>query len=344
MTAPPNARTARRYRHRPNRRYVDKSPSGTGKLRKSKGSPVVEATGSGVDVDTLSSAAWVSARRTSSKRPWAPWIVFHVPHASTVVPAKARSAIVLSDEALGAEITRLTDHAVDVLFVPPDAEPNTVSCSVNRFVVDVERFLDDEREPMARVGMGAIYTRTADGNALRRSLSEAERQHLLDSYYHPHHRRLTAAVDRALEAHDQALVLDLHSFPAAPLPCDQDQRPNRPDICLGTDALHTPPELVNALVAQFEGAGFSVDVDRPYSGSIVPMKHYGADLRVSSVMIEVNRRLYLQPTCAVLAENAREVGKAVQNCLSSALIAWMSLARNASTAQWPRGAAPHESL
>ena len=179
---------------------------------------------------------------------WPRWLVFHVPHASTVIPASARSAMILADEALRGELDRLTDHAVDSLFVPSDVPAPTIAAQVSRLVVDVERFLDDGREPMARVGMGAIYTRTADGNGLRRSLSDAERQHLLDSYYHPHHRRLTAAVDRALEAHDQALVLDLHSFPSVPLPCDQDQRPNRPDICLGTDTLHTPPELVNALV------------------------------------------------------------------------------------------------
>lgn len=257
-----------------------------------------------------------------------PWIVFHVPHASMVVPAEARSAIVLSDEALEAEITRLTDHAVDVLFVPPGAEPNTVSCAVNRFVVDVERFLDDDREPMARVGMGAIYTRTTDGSALRRPLTSAEEQQLLDSYYHPHHQHLANTVDRTLEAHGRAHVLDLHSFPASPLPCDQDQRPKRPDICLGTDAFHTPLELVDALFEQFEGAGFSVEVDQPYSGTIVPTKHHGRDLRVTSVMIEVNRRLYLEGQTSRLSEAAHGVGMLVQACLSRALTNWATRVGN----------------
>jgi N-formylglutamate deformylase len=47
---------------------------------------------------------------------------------------------------------------------------------VSRLVVDPERFTDDAREPMARKGMGVIYTRTASGEPLRRPPSDDERQ------------------------------------------------------------------------------------------------------------------------------------------------------------------------
>lgn len=40
--------------------------------------------------------------------------------------------------------------------------------------------------------------------------------------------------------------------------------------------------------------GWSVDVDRPYAGTLVPMPYYGTDPWVVSVLIEVNRRLYLE--------------------------------------------------
>lgn len=39
--------------------------------------------------------------------------------------------------------------------------------------------------------------------------------------------------------------------------------------------------------------GWSVAVDRPFSGAIVPLAHYQRDPRVASVMVEVNRRLYM---------------------------------------------------
>ena len=67
-----------------------------------------------------------------------------------------------------------------------------IKAPVSRLVVDVERFRRDEDEPMARVGMGAVYTRTQDGRDLR-ALTEDSREEMLTCYYDPHHRRLTEA-------------------------------------------------------------------------------------------------------------------------------------------------------
>ena len=36
-----------------------------------------------------------------------------------------------------------------------------------------------------------------------------------------------------------------------------------------------------------------MEINRPFAGSIVPMKYYRKDIRVMSVMIEINRRLYI---------------------------------------------------
>ena len=40
-------------------------------------------------------------------------------------------------------------------------------------------------------------------------------------------------------------------------------------------------------------AGWTVAVNRPFAGALVPMAHYRRDARVRAIMIEVNRRLYL---------------------------------------------------
>lgn len=67
----------------------------------------------------------------------------------------------------------------------------------------------------------------------------------------------------------------------------------RQDICIGTDNFYTPKELVDNSVHFFESAGLSVKVNSPYNGTIVTLKHYGKDDRVNSIMIEVNKKLYV---------------------------------------------------
>lgn len=218
--------------------------------------------------------------------------VLHIPHASPQVPADARSDIQLDDAELANELLRMTDRYTDELFVP-DAErgETAVICPVSRLVVDVERFPDDAQEPMAARGMGAVYLSRHDRTPLRADLSS--RDALLNRYYWPHHAALEAAVEERLSAAGRALIIDCHSFPSRPLPYELVQNPIRPEICIGTDAFHTPTDMRDGLVEIFEKAGLSVAVDTPFSGSLVPSKCYRRDRRVASVMIEIRRDLYM---------------------------------------------------
>ena len=203
----------------------------------------------------------------------------------------------LSDAELRTELLRMTDAFTDELFEYPDVATvsftATVSFPMSRLLVDVERFPNDTDEPMSRVGMGMVYTHTAHGQPLKRSLEPQERMHLLD-YYAAHHRALTDAVQAALEAQGKALIIDCHSFPSHPLPCDRDQIIPRPDFCIGTDAFHTPPELIQTVQTYLQETGHSVGLDWPYTGALVPLQFYQKDRRVESIMIEVNRGLYME--------------------------------------------------
>ena len=222
-----------------------------------------------------------------------PRAVLHLPHAATLVPLDVREQFLLSEEGLADEIRLMTDHLTDELFAVPEATAMAVRFPVSRLVVDPERFKADEQEPMAARGMGVIYDRTCRQTPLRRPLIEPERQALLERWYRPHHRFLTDALDTVLQTRGTCLIIDAHSFPAIPLPYEADQDPDRPDICIGTDAFHTPPRLRNLAVSLCLDAGWTVAVNRPFGGALVPMAYFMKDARVQSVMIEVNRRLYL---------------------------------------------------
>ena len=222
-----------------------------------------------------------------------PICVIHVPHASTVVPAAARSAIALSDKELQQELLTMTDHFTDDLFRVSENLAKAVTFPVSRLVVDPERFASDQEEPMAAKGMGVIYTLTSSKQRLRKAPSTQERNELLSTYYFPHHQRLAKEVDASLAMHDRCLIVDAHSFPARPLPYEAYQDPDRCDICVGRDPFHTPTWLADLTIHEFRICGYRVEVDRPFGGSLVPEKHYRQDKRVLSIMIEVNRGLYM---------------------------------------------------
>jgi N-formylglutamate deformylase len=217
--------------------------------------------------------------------------VLHIPHSSRFVPADVLPQFRLSGEQMEAEIVRMTDSFTDELFNFRGAV--RIIFPVCRLVVDPERFLDDSLEPMSSVGLGTVYTRSSQGTALRYPLSPEEKQDLIEKYYLPHHAALTAAVKTALASRVRCLIIDCHSFPSVPLPCEPDKSPDRPDICLGTDAFHTPGRLVSEAENLFKTAGFSLKLNSPYEGTIVPLDYYRTNKSVSSLMIEVNRRLYM---------------------------------------------------
>jgi N-formylglutamate amidohydrolase len=213
-------------------------------------------------------------------------VILHVPHSSTFIPTHCQFLITESELAM--ELEKLTDHDTHRLFNCDSAIK--LVFPVSRLVVDPERFIDD---PMESVGMGVVYTHTADGEALR-AISRIDRLALINTYYHPHHTALTRMVDDCLEQYNQCLIIDCHSFPAQPLLYEKDH--NRPDICIGTDPYHTYEPLTRTMVESFETLGYTAVVNSPFSGTIVPLKHYHKDQRVTSVMIEVNRSLYANPT------------------------------------------------
>jgi N-formylglutamate deformylase len=234
-----------------------------------------------------------SDRRAEREQTLPRIVVLHIPHSSRRVPEQERPAIRLDDAALDAELLRMTDAYTDQLFPPTPVEAGRVIFPVSRLVCDVERFPSDQDEPMASRGMGAFYTRTAMGDLLRAPLDPSARKSLLDRWYWPHHAELEAAVSDVVTRSGCCLVVDCHSFPSVALPYEVDQTGQRADFCIGTDPFHTSSLIREATVTAVREAGYSVTVDAPFAGALVPLAVYRKDRRIAAVMIEVNRRLYM---------------------------------------------------
>jgi N-formylglutamate deformylase len=241
-------------------------------------------------------------------------MILHIPHSSTMIPDNIRKQFLLSDEELVQEIIYMTDMFTDELF--SFSEAVSVEFPLSRLVVDVERFSDDDKEEMSKVGMGMIYQKTSHKQPLKRQLTSEEREALQTQYYDVHHQKLLNAVNNELNEQCSALIIDCHSFPSQPLPCDTNQDTPRPPFCVGTDDYHTPNELCQLAVSTLTEMGYEVGVNKPYRGALVPMEFYGKNPKVTSLMIEVSRSLYMNEKTGKKNESFETIKRQIQSLLS----------------------------
>ena len=247
-------------------------------------------------------------------------VVAHIPHDSSLIPWNVREEFVVDDDELRIELIRLTDWHTDDLFAPlADRGVSRFVNRLSRFVFDPERFLANELEPTAAIGQGVVYTRGTGGQRLREADPEL-RARRIEALYRPYHAALDQVVADSLHEFGRCTLIDCHSFPSVPLPSELDQTPDRPDVCIGTDAAHTPAELAADVERAFSAEGFSTKRDSPFSGTFVPGGSYGQDRSVRSVMIEVRRGLYIDEATAERRADYDAVRSAIERAIVASVL------------------------
>jgi len=208
----------------------------------------------------------------------------HIPHSSTRIPDYAGFDL----EKVENNLARLTDWATDEIFDVHGI--GKIVTPFSRLFCDVER-LGDDAEPMHKIGRGFFYTKGYDGSELRKMDADFK-QRVFRDYYQAHHALFFQEVDKRLKRYGVCHIVDCHSFNEEPIGSLLYQ-PASPDICLGTDAYHTPDYLLRYTVNFWAGHGFSVEMNNPYSGCIIPIGFFGLNKNVKGIMIEINKRLYM---------------------------------------------------
>ena len=117
----------------------------------------------------------------------------------------------------------------------------------------------------------------------------------------------------ALKEHGKCLVLDCHSYPSAAQPYELQREARRPQFCLGTDDFHTPEILVSGVEKRLEVMGFEVARNEPFAGTLVPLEYFKKEPRVTSLMIELNRSLYLNHDFSLCHQRLARVIEALRN-------------------------------
>lgn len=177
-------------------------------------------------------------------------------------------------------------------FIDPNREP---------FELDPEMFADplpdyvNTASTRVAGGIGTIAKVVASGEEIYAGkLRFADAAARINTYYRPYHRALQRLVQESRERFGQCLLIDCHSMPSVGGPMDRDPGRARVDVVLG-DSFGTAcaPAVTDRVRDLFQGFGYKVAINNPYSGGYTTV-HYGRpDTGVHTLQIELNRALYM---------------------------------------------------
>lgn len=220
------------------------------------------------------------------------FFVFHIPHSSLNIPDY--TGYLLSKSEIHKENIKLSDLGTDEIFNFNNTSKiitneKTFIFPYSRLYCDVER-LPDDLEQMFKQGRGFYYTKTDDGRELR-DLTNKENVSNLFTEYHENFKRVVLEKVKNIGT---CTIIDCHSFSERPFETDIDfgSGLTRPDFCLGTNS-HTPRWLVSGIYNKLKTKGYTVTENFPYTSSIVPLSEFEKNKGINSIMIEVNRKLFI---------------------------------------------------
>lgn len=218
-------------------------------------------------------------------------LILHIPHSRLRLPSGFASKTIIDGTELETFVYDICDMYTDKLFTCPGCK--RVVSKYSRVFCDVEKFDSDRLEIMARHGMGFVYSKTHYGKIFMNVGSEYKEK-IRKTYYKPYHERFNAICDAAISRlgeGEKLIIVDCHSF-SDELVLTTDRR-DFPDICIGFNDVCSNEYLVKFTKKHFENAGYSNDLNFPYSGSMLPSNHLEGHEKILSIMIEIHKRTYM---------------------------------------------------
>lgn len=236
-------------------------------------------------------------------------LLIHIPHASLCLPPDFCRDVMVDRKIIEHNLRFMADYKVDEL--ARDIDCYKVTAKYSRLYCDVERFRNDADEPMARLGMGAVYTHLP-GGAHYRQVTPERREEIIRRAYGPHHAQLNKLSQKIVAQHGSCMMVDLHSYSDDLVRKLFGYTENLPDICLGYDDEWFSENNALKLKTYIEKLGYSCALNYPYAGALVPMDFYRDKTPgLRSVMLEVNRRVYLDGEM-VRQESVSDISKIIK--------------------------------
>lgn len=224
-----------------------------------------------------------------------------IPHFCTFVPHNFLYQYKMSPD----EMNRHIDFGTEKIF---ELEKYSVlKATASRFVADLNRERTDTKSDQ-----GVIINKAWDGKqVLKKELSAEEIEQRLILYYDPFFKQLNAWLTKKI------FLLDGHSMDSTPGITPKNPGEKRPDICIATDLGKTcSPEIIEIFMKEFEKNGFSVEKDKPYSGSRAKIIHLAKELGSNAMELEINKKTYMnEKTLEINNEKIRKLRQIISDCL-----------------------------
>ena len=200
-----------------------------------------------------------------------------VPHAGLSVPHEVKKLCLLTKQ----EIIEDGDVGAAEIYYPlKDHVRGFVTTDAARAIVDMNRAEDDRRKD------GIIKTHTCwDVPVYTIVPSEEIIENLLEKYYRPYHKQLTATTQGI------RLGIDCHTMAAVGPPVGPDPGKERPHVCLSNADGTCPQSWMNVVRACFSKVfNGNVSINSPFKGGFITRSHA---CEISWIQLELSRADFL---------------------------------------------------
>jgi N-formylglutamate amidohydrolase len=215
-------------------------------------------------------------------------ILLHIPHANTNLPKCFWQNVCVEKDIVKKFVQDITDTNTDKLFGKNCYKK--IKFGYSRVFCDVEKFADDSQEEMSKFGMSVVYSKTNNGVQFA-NITQDYLEKVLQKYYWPYHSKLDKLAKKYLATGQNVILIDCHSFSQNIIMFDE-RKHDLPDICIGYNQNYNS-NLVNMVQEYFSNLGYSVKLNYPYSGAMVPNAIIGKNADTfASIMLEINKSIY----------------------------------------------------
>ena len=219
-------------------------------------------------------------------------------------------------------IDQMYQSALDRYEIPKVITP------YHRYVVDCNRWTTDvdcdsvegSRNPSGSHSTGLHWRQTTAGHVLiKKPLSQQLHKNIIKKYYVGFFQEIDSIyTDFSQKGVKNIYHLDIHSMPSCGTDAHRDPGEERADIVIGNERGKTATrEWTNQVKEAYRNQGFKVQLNHPYTGGTIVEKYGHPAQGHQALMIELNRKLYMdEKSKRIIPEKAEPVKRRLNKVIS----------------------------